>query len=215
MERGSVTAEDYLKIIDELTNYRGYATLNDISKFFSVTRQSVYDEMNILIERGLVEKTNKGEYVLSDKGKHEANIFLRKHRIAEILLEKALRMRWDLLDNEAMGIEHGITETISELVCDIYGCEKCPHGNPVPDRYGNVKEPEDYFLREIAGNTQVRVSRVIFESDEVLHYLQSSSISPGTTLTVAEDGTVSFFQGDRREAIPGDIASAMKYFRMK
>jgi len=212
MEHGSITAEDYLKIIDELTNYRGHATLNDISKFFSVTRQSVYDEMNILIERGMVERTNKGEYVLSEKGKHEANIFLRKHRIAEILLSRALKMRWDLLDSEAMGIEHGITETIAGLVCETYGCEKCPHGNPVPDVSGNVTEPNDLSLQEIAKNSRVRVSRVIFESDEVLRYLQSNSITPGSDLVVGEDGGVYFYQDGGRSRIPEDIASAMKFF---
>jgi DtxR family Mn-dependent transcriptional regulator len=212
MEHGSITAEDYLKIIDELTNYRGHATLNDISKFFSVTRQSVYDEMNILIERGMVERTSKGEYVLSEKGKHEANIFLRKHRIAEILLSRALKMRWDLLDSEAMGIEHGITETIASLVCETYGCEKCPHGNPVPDVSGNVTEPNDLSLQEIAKNSRVRVSRVIFESDEVLRYLQSNSITPGSDLVVGEDGGVYFYQDGGRSRIPEDIASAMKFF---
>ena len=215
MDHGSITAEDYLKIIDELTNYSGYATLNDISKFFSVTRQSVYDEMNILIEKGMVEKTNKGEYVLSEKGKHEANIFLRKHRIAEILLSRALKMRWDLLDSQAMGIEHGITETIADLVCDIYGCDKCPHGNPVPDKSGNVSEPDDLFPREIGENTQVRVSRIIFESDEVLMYLQSNSITPGTELMVGEGGAVYFTNDKERSKIPENIASAVKFFRVQ
>lgn len=214
MDHRSITAEDYLKIIDELTNYRGFATLNDISKFLSVTRQSVYDEMNILIDRKLVERTNKGEYTLTQDGKREANIFLRKHRIAEILLSHALHMNWNMLDTEAMGIEHGITENIAELVCENFGCSTCPHGNPVPDRNGNVKDPDDLYLSELSPLTRVRFSRVIFESSEVLDFLFNNSILPGTVLEVDENGHAYSTKDRTRVKIPEPISSAMKFLNI-
>lgn len=211
MDHRSVTAEDYLKIIDELTLYRGFATLNDISKFLSVTRQSVYDEMNILIERKLVEKTNKGEYVLSVSGKQEANIFLRKHRIAEILLSKSINMPWNLLDSEAMGIEHGITENIANLVCETYGCKTCPHGNPVPDRDGNVTELVDFFFRDLRPLSRLKISRVIFESKEVLDFLHKYDLLPGSIIEVSESGEVVVSWNGARTAMPESVSTALKY----
>ncbi|MEM0155569.1 MAG: metal-dependent transcriptional regulator [Thermoplasmataceae archaeon] len=211
MDHRSVTAEDYLKIIDELTLYKGFATLNDISKFLSVTRQSVYDEMNILIEQKLVERTNKGEYVLTPSGKKEANIFLRKHRIAEILLSRSINMPWNLLDSEAMGIEHGITENIAKLVCDTYGCKTCPHGNPVPDEDGNVTDPDDLFFRDLRPLSRFKISRVIFESSEVLNFLHKHDLLPGSTIEVGEDGEVLVSGSGGRASVPESISTAVKY----
>ena len=82
----------------------------------------------------------------------------------------------------------------------------------MPDISGNVTEPNDLSFREIGKNSQVRVSRVIFESDEVLRYLQSYSITPGADLVVGDDGGVYFGDEGARSRIPEDIAAAMKFF---
>lgn len=208
----TVTEEDYLKSIDELTLYYGYATLSDISQILGTRRQSVYDEMKILLSKGLVNRLDKGEYALTDVGHTEANKFLRKHRIAEILLSEVLGLPWSQVDQEAMGIEHGITEEIASRVCEKYGCQICPHGNPVPDTKGHVREVNDLAYDELKGLTGVKVSRVIFESREILQYLESHRILPGTALPV-RNGIPFLREEEQAGEIPTQVHRALRYLR--
>ena len=75
---GSITSEDYLKLINEYTMYSGYTTLSDISDYLNITRQSAYDEANLLIRNNLVDRKSRDKYVLTDKGNKGANIELLK-----------------------------------------------------------------------------------------------------------------------------------------
>lgn len=210
VETRSITAEDYLKAIDEFTLYNGYASLSEIAHLLGTARQSAYDEIKILVQKGLVERRSRGEYILTAKGTAEANIFLRKHRIAEILLWKSLSLPWETIDDEAMGIEHGITETIADAVCRKYGCDACPHGNPVPDKTGNVKEINDVFFNSLEPDRKYRISRVIFENTEILHYLATRSLLPGHAVATDHQGAVCF-STDEVEKMPETVARAVTY----
>ncbi len=207
MEKRSITSEDYLKLIDEYTIYNGYTTLTDISNYLNITRQSAYDEINLLIKSNIVEKKGKGQYVLTEEGEREANIFLRKHRIAEIILYNCLDMPWNEIDDEAMGIEHGITEKIEESVYSKYNCSKCPHGNPIPDKNGNVTEPDDIQYKDLQNNNKYIVSRIVFENKDILNFLGKYNIIPGKTVEKI-DGKLIF----DKIIIPEYISRAMRYF---
>ena len=210
MQGRSVTEEDYLKSIEELTLYSGYATLSEISKLLGTKRQSVYDEIGILVNRGLVVRIGRGEYALSNSGRREANRFLRKHRVAEILLWKALKLPWDALDEESMGIEHGITETIIARVCEMYGCAFCPHGNPVPEANGEVRDMDDMGYDEAIAFPLVKITRIIFETREVLSFLWENSLVPGSQVNI-EDGRMYHGEPGKAVEIPDKIARAMRY----
>ncbi len=212
MQGRSVTEEDYLKSIEELTIYSGYATLSEISKLLGKKRQSVYDEIGILVNRGLVVRTGRGKYALSDSGRSEANRFLRKHRVAEILLWKALKLPWETLDEESMGIEHGMTETIIARVCEMYGCVFCPHGNPVPEADGAVRDMDDMGFDEVKFFSRAKITRIIFETREVLSFLGENRLIPGSQVNIME-GRMYHDGSDEVVEIPDKIARAMRYHR--
>lgn len=210
MSARSMTEEDYLKSIDELTLYSGCATLSQISKLLGTRRQSVYDEIGILVDRGLVVRSGKGKYLLSGSGRREANKFLRKHRVAEILLWKALKLPWETLDEEAMGIEHGMTEAIISRVCEIYGCERSPNGNPIPGADGEVAVIDDIGYDEAIKLPRVEISRVIFETRDIMNFLAKNGIMPGSQVNIMEGRM--FHSGSANVVeIPESIARAMRY----
>ena len=212
MESRSVTAEDYLKSLDEFTLYQGFATLSDIARLLNTTRQSAYDEIQILLQEGLVSKQGRGKYVLSPAGQQAANIFLRKHRIAEIMLWKGLSMKWEQLDDQAMGIEHGITDDIASAVCMKFGCETCPHGNPVPDASGFVKDIGDLSLADLSAQTRYTISRVIFENKEILEFLGKNSLLPGSVV-IMDQRRALHMGNDLDFPIPDTVARALRYLR--
>ncbi len=213
MQKQSITAEDYLKSIHELTEYRGYASLIDISKLLGTARQSVYDEINIMLEKHLVRRIERGRYVLTPSGQVDANKFLRKHRIAEILLFRGLSLEWKNLDDQAMGIEHGMTDEIMEKVCQKYGCDRCPHGNPVPDREGNVEQIEDMKMSGAVQGTGYVISRVIFEEHSILEFLNENHIFPGTEIIYTYDGQWSL--DGKIVAFPENVSGALRIQMIK
>ncbi|WP_188681723.1 metal-dependent transcriptional regulator [Thermogymnomonas acidicola] len=210
----SITTEDYLKIIDELTKYKGCATLTEIANRLRTKRQSAYDEIKILEGRGLVIRQSRGRYVLSEMGQVEANLFLRKHRLAEVLLWKGLGMPWEVLDDQAMGIEHGITEEMAERICSTYGCDRCPHGNPIPDREGRCQEPADIKLSSVPSGSVLRLTRVIYETSEILSFLTENNMYPGSIIGVKRKGVITVPVTKREIEIPEKVSMALRFERL-
>ncbi|MGC8609285.1 MAG: metal-dependent transcriptional regulator [Thermoplasmata archaeon] len=215
LRRNTVTEEDYLKIIDELTGYKGFASFSDISHKLGVRRQSARDEINRLMIFQLIEKKGKGKYALTDNGKREANIFLRKHRTAEILLNKCIGIPWEDVDEQAMGIEHGMTEEIIKNTLNRFGSTKCPHGNPIPDENGFVVMPEDTDVSVLKGEYNVVLSRVIYETRDILQYLSSLGLYPGSQTKFINDGKYFFEIGGKRIQVSSDIIKAVRFTIVK
>ncbi len=211
MKGASIIAEDYLKCIHEYMELQGYATLTDIANILGTARQTVFDEINILIDRNQVERIDKGRYRLTEIGTREAMKFLRKHRVAEILLWKGLGITWSELDDQAMGIEHGMTETIIQKVCHNYGCLKCPHGNFVPDEEGIVAEPEDFKLTDFSHQRTVSLSRVVFESPEILRFLEANFILPGREITILNGNSIHLPNSKEPLKVPDIFFSALRF----
>ncbi len=210
-KRVSVAEEDYLKIMNELIEYKGFASFSDISHTLGVRRQSARDEINRLINFNLIEKTGKGRYMLTEEGNRRANIFLRKHRVAEILLNRCVGIPWDEVDEQAMGIEHGMTEEIIENTLKRFGSTRCPHGNPIPDVNGNVAIPADIDISPMAGDHEVVFSRVIYESKDILRFLSSIGVYPDSEIKFINDGKYYFETGGKRTEISPDILRAVRF----
>ena len=210
----SVNAEDYLKCIHEYMDLQGFAALKDIALILGTVRQTVLDEIKILMDRGLVIRREKGKYVLTKKGMKESLKFLRKHRVAEILLWKGLGMKWSELDDQAMGIEHGMTEEIIEKVCLNFGCKKCPHGNTVPDKDGNVTETKDTKISIVNSPIEMKVSRVVFESPEILKFMEENKLYPGSKLKIMDDKSVEADPEKGLLIVPQNFFRALRFLEI-
>ncbi len=207
----SVTTEDYLKSIYELNEYKGFATLADISQILGTARQTVYDEIKILLDKNFVKRKDRGKYSLTDGGEREANLFLRKHRVAEILLWKGLNMKWSKLDDQAMGIEHGMTEEIILAACKKFNCEKCPHGNPIPNSNGDVFLPADLKYKDLEVGKRYFLNRVIFETPDILKFLEENSLLPDIIVLKDNNQNELMMSDDRRIGIPDYVLDALRF----
>jgi DtxR family Mn-dependent transcriptional regulator len=206
-----MTTEDYLKSIYELNEYKGFATLADISQILGTARQTVYDEIKILLDKNFVKRNDRGKYSLTEDGEREANLFLRKHRVAEILLWKGLNMKWSKLDDQAMGIEHGMTEEIISAACKKFDCEKCPHGNPVPDSNGRVSVPSDLKYKELDIERRYFLNRVIFETPDILKFLEENSLLPDIMVMKEDNPGRLRLNNNRTVSIPDYILDALRF----
>lgn len=83
---------------------------------------------------GLVQVHNSA-IILSPDAELRARNLIRRHRLAEVLFTKVLRIEDDeLLETEACRFEHVLSKEMSESMCSFLEHPKyCPHGSPIPE----------------------------------------------------------------------------------
>ncbi len=107
--------EDYLEVISELVELKGYATTLDISRYLNVSAPSVTKMLQRLDDTGYLEYEKYRGINLTQKGKQIAGTIRQKHGI---LLEffEILGIGSDTANRDAEGLEHHINpKTIKQL----------------------------------------------------------------------------------------------------
>ena len=113
--RSSSRMEDYLEIIGELVELKGYATTLDISRYMNVSAPSVTKMLQRLDENGFLEYEKYHGINLTSKGVQVAEGIRQKHGI---LLEffEILGIGYETANQDAEGIEHHLNpKTIKQL----------------------------------------------------------------------------------------------------
>lgn len=111
----STRMEDYLEVIAELVELKGYATTLDISRYMSVSAPSVTKMLQRLDENEYLEYEKYHGINLTQKGTNIAETIRQKHGI---LLEffEILGIGHDTANQDAEGIEHYLNpKTIKQL----------------------------------------------------------------------------------------------------
>ena len=111
----STRMEDYLEIISELVELKGYATTLDISRYMHVSAPSVTKMLQRLDENGFLEYEKYHGINLTKKGIQLAETVRQKHGI---LLEffEILGVGYETANQDAEGVEHHLNpKTIKQL----------------------------------------------------------------------------------------------------
>lgn len=111
----SARMEDYLEIISELVELKGYATTLDISRYMNVSAPSVTKMLKRLDENGFLEYEKYHGINLTAKGAQVAEGIRQKH---SILLEffEILGISDETANQDIEGIEHHLNvKTIKQL----------------------------------------------------------------------------------------------------
>ena len=107
--------EDYLEVIAELVELKGYATTLDISRFMNVSPPSVTKMLQKLDEKKYLEYEKYHGINLTNKGKQVADTIRRKH---STLLEffEVLNVGRGIANQDTEGLEHHLNaKTIRQL----------------------------------------------------------------------------------------------------
>jgi len=111
----STRMEDYLEVIAELVELKGYATTLDISRYMNVSAPSVTKMLQRLDENDYLEYEKYHGINLTPKGTQIAETIRQKHGI---LLEffEILGVGYNTANQDAEGIEHYLNpKTIKQL----------------------------------------------------------------------------------------------------
>ena len=91
----SYTEENYLKALFNLANEKGEVSVNDLSKHLSIKMPTVNSMVKKFAEKKLVHYESYKPLRLTEKGKKEAGLIIRKHRLTEMFLVQKMGFGWE------------------------------------------------------------------------------------------------------------------------
>lgn len=178
MAKESPRIEEYLEYIYKLQEIREPATTSKLAERLELSPSSVSEMLKQLEQKGFVKYAEKG-VVLTEKGELAAKKVIRKHRLSERLLTDILGFKWDEVHDEACRLEHDISHEVEERIAKTLGNPKtCPHGYPIPDKEGQVRQENAVKLSELKENEKGVIVSVFEENAEMLQYLGSLGLYP-------------------------------------
>lgn len=166
-----------------------------------------------LLKLGLISRQN-GDAVLTDEGRSQAALAIRRHRLAERLLADVLTTEEAILDDRACGLEHALFDGVDEAICTLLGHPTvCPHGKPIPAGVC-CKQMRASVARLISPMAELkpgvtgRIAYIQLKNAQRLQKLMAMGVLPGVNVRVLRDyPAVVFEAGYSQFAIDEDIAA--------
>lgn len=180
--------ENYLKAVYHLSlvSDKGIST-NAIAKKLETKASSVTDMVKKLADKKvLVYKKYQGVQ-LTEEGKKTAANIIRKHRLWEVFLVEKLNFSWDEVHDVAEQLEHIKSSKLIDEIDALLGFPKYdPHGDPIPDKDGNLDQIEKSLLSTLkVGDSGICVG-VHDSSSTFLQFLDKQNIALGQEIAVLE-----------------------------
>lgn len=179
------TEENYLKALFNLTIENGETTVNDLSKELNIKMPTVNSMIKKLAEKNMVNYTTYKPISLTDKGKREAALVIRKHRLTEMFLVEKMGFGWDEVHDIAEQIEHIHAPKFFSKMDEILNFPTIdPHGSPIPDKQGKVAWIAYEKLLDCKEGDTIILSAVTNSSDEFLKFLNKKNLLLGSELKI-------------------------------
>lgn len=184
----TLTEENYLKAIyhiSQITN--SDVSTNAIAEKIDAKASSVTDMLKKLSDKGFITYIKYKGVNLTEKGRLTAVDIIRKHRLWEVFLVDKLNFSWDEVHDVAEQLEHiKSPKLINELDAFLDFPTHDPHGDPIPDKDGQIKRTDKIFLSKAQIGRVYKCVGVQDSSSDFLKYLDKHQIQIGTELTVMD-----------------------------
>jgi DtxR family Mn-dependent transcriptional regulator len=207
----SYTEENYLKIIYHLSVISNPVQTNAIAERIQTKAASVTDMLKKLSEKELVDYVKYQGVTLTEKGKLAAINIVRKHRLWEVFLVEKLNFKWDEVHDVAEELEHIKSTLLVERLDEFLDFPKVdPHGDPIPDQYGNFADLSFVKLSKLKINEKGTITGVSEHSTPFLKHLEKLGLTLGKKIEVTEiidfDGSVELFIDGHQINISREVA---------
>ena len=183
----SLNEENYLKAIFHLIDKDDTFTVNELSKMLSIKMPSVNSMMKKFSQKNWVIYESYKPIKITALGKKEAAHVVRKHRLTEMFLVEKMGFGWEVVHEIAEQLEHIHSEIFFDKMDELLNYPKVdPHGEPIPDKQGNIIQQNLTKLSECKAGNSAILSAVIDSSDEFLTYLNHRNLSLNSELKILE-----------------------------
>ncbi len=146
---------------------------------------TVTSMMKTLARKKLVHYESYKPLRLTERGKREAGLIIRKHRLTEMFLVERMGFGWEHVHEIAEQIEHIHSPVFFEKMDELLEYPKIdPHGAPIPDRQGRMTWKEYKKLSDCESGATVRLAAVIHTSPEFLTFLTQRGLRLGLRIKI-------------------------------
>jgi len=200
----SLTEENYLKALYHLVNENDEVSVNDLSRQLNIKMPSVNSMIKKFADKNWVKYESYKPIKLTESGKKEASLIVRKHRLTEMFLVEKMGFGWENVHEIAEQLEHIHSDIFFDKMDEILNYPKVdPHGEPIPDKDGNIIQPDLKKLSKCKENETVELASVTTSSEEFLNFLNKRNLSLGTIIKVLQkedfDQSIKVFYNNQEE----------------
>lgn len=192
----NISQEDYLTAIFRNLDDVGEVKPNLLAEKLEISNAAVTDMLKKLSRDGFIDYKKYKSIKLTNDGESYAKNILRRHRIWEVFLYKTLGMSWDKIHDEAEKLEHSSSDELINLLEEFLDYpEVDPHGYPIPDKKGKIKDSKSVIaITELNKNESAKVVRVNDDVKNLLTYLTKIGINLGREIKIKDklefDGSI-------------------------
>lgn len=181
----SLTEENYLKALFHLADESNEVSVNKLSGYLGIKMPTVTSMMKRLKNKKLVYYKSYQPLRLTKKGRKEAALIIRKHRLTELFLVHKMGFGWEDVHEIAEQVEHIHSPVFFEKMDELLGYPTMdPHGSPIPDKNGHMKWKKYQRLNDCQIGNRVQLMAVTNTSHEFLQLLNKRQLILGLKLTI-------------------------------
>lgn len=179
------TVEDYLKAIliqEQRLGDKDLVTMGQIANALGVAPGTVTSMVKTLSRGGHLSYEPYSGVRLTAKGRRLGMHMLRRHRLIECFLVDVLGLDWSEVHDEAERLEHAMSDKLIDRIDALLGYpSRDPHGDPIPDEHGKIRETELVSLAECTTDS-ARLARVSDQDESFLRFAKRHGLEPGARL---------------------------------
>lgn len=205
--------ENYLKALFKLTQLGGKKVTNSaLAQLLELNPATVLEMVRKLEGRKMVRVLPDKSIQLTEEGRTKALLTIRKHRIWEVFLVQKLGYDWNEVHELAEQLEHIESDDLIDRLDNFLGHPAFdPHGDPIPDKEGNLQPIPSVPLTRCAEGIAYTVQHFAETADTFLAYLQQVQIKPGSKLKITGinqyDQSINLLVGKKQLVISEKVAA--------
>ncbi len=147
--------------------------------------------LNELVRLAYVE-TRADRLYLRKEGRPEAEMTVRRHRLAERLMMDILDIQGEKGNDQACEFEHLLHEGVDTKICTLLNHPiTCPHGKPIPpgpccEEARKKGEPGVVPLTELKAGQSGEIAYLAISDAQKMQKLMSMGVLPGNRLVLVQ-----------------------------
>ncbi len=194
----NTSQENYIKTIYSIAEKSDaeYVNTNSIAEKLEMKASSVTEMLKKFESAEIVNYKKYKGVKLTKKGTSMALNLIRKHRLWEVFLLEKLDFKWDEVHDIAEQLEHIKSKELTDRLDAFLEHPKFdPHGDPIPDEHGVIKDNRpSALLSELSVRESGIMIGVVDSSSVFLKYLERIDMTLGQEISVKEklefDGSI-------------------------
>ncbi|AFN75079.1 Mn-dependent transcriptional regulator [Melioribacter roseus P3M-2] len=209
----TISKENYLKLIYNFHARGIAAATSQMAKELNVSNSAISDMAKKLSKEGLIEYEKYKGMKLTRRGELEALKVLRKHRLWEMFLQKALEIPWSKLHDEAERLEHHTSEYLIDKIDSYLGFPRFdPHGHPIPKKDGTIEGADMLIpMLECINGKKYKLKQVDDKDGGLIKYLSDIDLILDTEFEFVDriqyDNSIKIRYGEKEIILSEKVAS--------